>query len=99
MPAFVIANIAVHDPENYEEYRRDSPPLTAEFGGRYLVKGGETVSLEGDWRPNRFVLIEFADLEQARRWYTSDRYAPLRGVRQRTADTQLLLADGFAEPH
>ena len=49
MPGYVIADIDVHDPENYEEYKKTATPTATEFGGRYIVRGGKLEVLEGEW--------------------------------------------------
>jgi uncharacterized protein (DUF1330 family) len=66
MPAYVIADADVQDPERYERYRAVSPDAIAAGGGRFIARGGEVVVLEGDWRPKRLVLLEFEDVEAAR---------------------------------
>ena len=60
MPAYVIADIDVHDPERYEDYKAGSPASIAEFGGRFVARGGAVEALEGDWEP-RFLLVEGVD--------------------------------------
>jgi uncharacterized protein (DUF1330 family) len=61
MAADVIADIAVADPDAYEEYRRQVPAVIEKYGGRYLVRGGASEVFEGDWQPNRLILLEFPD--------------------------------------
>ena len=94
MPAYVIANIDVHDPEGYEEYKRLSTGSADAHGGRFVARGGRTQVLEGDWEPKRIVVLEFPDLDAARRWYDSPEYAEARAVRARTATAQLIVTDG-----
>ncbi len=71
MAAYVVVQIAVHDQVLYEEYRRIAPPSIATYGGRYIVRGGASEVLEGDWRPPRLVILEFPDAAQARAWWGS----------------------------
>jgi uncharacterized protein (DUF1330 family) len=71
MSAYVLVDIEVTDPAEYELYRKIAYPVIAEFGGRYLVRGGTTDIREGDWNPNRLVIVEFESLERAREWYDS----------------------------
>ncbi len=66
MPAFVIADIDVHDPDRYADYKVGSPGSIAEFGGRFVARGGAVEALEGDWAPARLVVIEFPDSDSAR---------------------------------
>jgi uncharacterized protein (DUF1330 family) len=82
MPAYVIAEIEVTDPEQYKAYMAASPGAVAAGGGRFIVRGGETVTLEGDWEPKRIVVLEFADLESAKQWYSSEQYVAARKLRE-----------------
>lgn len=94
MPAYLIAEIDVADPQLYEAYRRRVPALIAEYGGRYLARGGALEVKEGDWTPKRLVLVEFPSMEQARRFYDSPAYAPLLALRKRATRSRLVLLEG-----
>jgi uncharacterized protein (DUF1330 family) len=95
MPAYVIADVEVTDPAGFEEYRARVSGTIAQFGGRYLVRGGATETQEGDWTPHRLIVLEFPTLARAREWFASPEYAPLIALRQRTARTKLVFADGL----
>ena len=69
MPAYLIADVEVTDPAGYADYTRDIVATVDAFGGRYLVRGGKTEVLEGDWSPRRVVVIEFPSMAQLRAWY------------------------------
>lgn len=94
MAAYVIADIDVHNPEEYEEYRRLAGPTSAPYGGHYIVRGGAVEIIEGDWQPKRFVVLEFPSVEQAKAWYNSPEYAEARAIRHRTATSNLIIVDG-----
>jgi uncharacterized protein (DUF1330 family) len=94
MAAYVIATIEITDPEEYEVYRAGVPETIARHGGRFLVRGGASEVLEGDWQPSRVVVLEFPDGDAARRWYSSDEYRPLIEIRQRASRGSLLLVEG-----
>ena len=96
MPAYLIADVAVHDPERYRDYTAGMPGSIAPYGGRFLVRGGDVEPLEGPWRPGRVVVIEFPDLERARAWYGSEEYQELMRVRQEASSASLLLVEGLA---
>ena len=96
MSAYVIADIDVEDPEAYEEYRRGVPASVAQFGGRFLVRGGNPQPLEGGWTPSRIVVLEFPNAERAREWYASPAYAELRKLRQSASSGSLILVEGAA---
>ena len=94
MAAYVIANVDVHDQALYNEYRRLVPATLAQYGGRFLVRGGAYEALEGEWRPKRIVVLEFDSVEQAKRWYNSDEYRGPKEMRQRATRSQLILVEG-----
>ena len=94
MPAYIIAQINITDPEKYQEYAKAAGPATQKYGGRFLVRGGAHETLEGDWEPLRLVVIEFPTAAAAREWYESDDYAPLRELRRRASDTDILVVEG-----
>ena len=94
MAAYVIADVDVTDPAAYEEYRRLVPPIVAQYGGRYLVRGGRVGKVEGDWTPKRMVVIEFESLERAKQWYESEEYKPVREIRFKAAISKLLIVEG-----
>jgi uncharacterized protein (DUF1330 family) len=75
---YVLAEVQVTDPAAYDTYRAQVPATIAAYGGQYLVRGGETVRLEGDHPAKRFVIIEFDSPERAREWYHSEQYGPVK---------------------
>ena len=94
MPAYVIVEIDVTDPEQYEKYKAASPAAIAAGGGRFLVRGGELAVLEGDWNPPRLVMLEFEDLETAKRWYESEVYQEARKLREGAAGFRAVAVQG-----
>jgi len=94
MAAYVIAEVEVTDPATYEEYRKLVPPTLAKYGGKFLVRGGAVEPKEGGWEPKRLVVLEFASMEQARKWYHSPEYAPALALRLKAARSRLLLVEG-----
>lgn len=95
MAAYVIAEVAVTDPAAYEEYRKKVPATIAQYGGKYLVRGGATETKEGGWTPARFVILEFPSMAQAQRWYDSPEYAPALAIRKRASKSKLIFAEGL----
>jgi uncharacterized protein (DUF1330 family) len=94
MPAYVVADIHVLDAEKFEEYKKTGGPTSAEFGGKYLVRGGQLETLEGEWTPSRIVIIEFPSLEKARAWWNSPSYAGAKVIRQSAAKSNFIVVDG-----
>lgn len=95
MAAYVIVEIEVTDPEGYAAYRELAPPIVAQYGGKYLARGGAIDVLEGDWNPQRLVILEFPSAEQARAWWNAPEYAEPRAMRQRTTRSKLLVLEGL----
>jgi uncharacterized protein (DUF1330 family) len=94
MSAYVIADVSVTDPKEMEEYRKHVPGTLAKYGGRFVVRGGAHQAVEGDWKPNRLVVIEFPSMEQAKRWYDSEEYREPKAMRLRAGRTNLVFVEG-----
>ena len=94
MAAYVIVDVEITNPSEYEEYKKHTPAAVAAFGGRFLSRGGKVESLEGEWKPERIVLLEFPTLEKAKEWWNSDLYTTAKIIRQRAANTRMIVADG-----
>lgn len=94
MPAYVIAEIKVTNPEGYEPYRPLAAESVARFGGRFLVRGGNADLIEGEPAPERVVVIEFPDADTARRWYFSPEYQQALKIRQANSSGRLILVEG-----
>ena len=95
MPAYVIAEVEIQDAAAYEEYRKAVPSTIAAYGGKYLARGGKVEVVEGNRAPARMVILEFPSLAQARAWYDSPEYRPVRAIRHRTASSQALIVEGL----
>jgi uncharacterized protein (DUF1330 family) len=94
MAAYVIVDMDVTDPGRYEGYRPLAAASVERYGGRYIARGGATEVLEGDRVPNRVVLLEFPDVDAARRWYSSDEYGQAKAARAGAATGSFILVDG-----
>ena len=94
--AYVIAEIEITNPEGYKEYTTMVPATIQKHGGRFLVRGGKSQALEGEWPERRRVIIEFPSWDAARKWWDSPEYAEAKALRQSCADTDMLLVDGPA---
>jgi uncharacterized protein (DUF1330 family) len=94
MPAYVIVETDIHDPEQYERYKAASPGSVAEGGGRFVARGGELAVLEGEWNPSRIVILEFPDLEAAKRWYESPGYQEVKALREGAARLRIVAVEG-----
>jgi uncharacterized protein (DUF1330 family) len=94
MVSYVIVEIEITDPVGYEKYKGLAGATVEKYGGKYIVRGGKTEVLEGDWKPKRIVILEFPTLERAKEWLNSDEYREPRKMRHRTAKTNMLAIEG-----
>ncbi len=96
MAGYLIANITVRDPKGFAEYGKQVAPIVARYKGRYLVRGGELRTLEGDSNLKRLVVLEFPSLAEAQRFYDSPEYAPVLKLRLASATGDVVLVDGYS---
>lgn len=95
MPAYILANIEVTDPEGFERYRAAVPAVIAKFGGRYRVRGGASEVVEGAYPGHRFVVLEFPDLATAEAFWASPDYAECRKLRAGAAEMNVAIVEGY----
>ena len=95
MPAYIIVEIEITDPVGYEEYKKRAGATVAQYGGKYIVRGGACETLEGDWKPKRIVVLQFENMEGAKAWLNCPEYAEPRKLRHRTAQTRMILVEGL----
>lgn len=94
MSAYLVVRVRVSDAEAYEEYKKLAAASLAKHGGRYLVRGGRTITLEGEEESGRVVLVEFPTFEKAEAWYRSPDYRKAIEARKGAATGQFVLAEG-----
>jgi len=85
MAGYIIADVEITDPADYQTYAQQTSATLEPYGGKFLVRGGQPETLEGDWTSKRIVIIEFPTVDQARAWYDSPEYAAIIGIRHRSA--------------
>jgi uncharacterized protein (DUF1330 family) len=95
MPAYVIVDVTIHDFKEYEEYKKLTPEAIAAYDGKFIVRGGQTTTLEGNWNPGRIVVLEFPNRERAKEWWNSEIYTKAKIIRQRSASTKMIIVDGI----
>lgn len=95
MAGYMIADVTVTDPEGFEEYRKLVSATIEAYGGRYVVRGGATETVEGEWNPSRLVVLEFDSVERAKAWYYSEEYAEPKEMRHNSATTNAIFAEGI----
>ena len=95
MAGYIIVDVQINDPEAYERYKAAVPATLAAYGGKFLVRGGRAETLEGNWEPNRIVVVEFESVEKAKAWWSSQEYAAPKQLRQSASVTKMIVAEGI----
>ena len=95
MPAYVIVDVDVKDPEAYKDYRAKAPATIAAAGGRYLSRGGAVTHVEPGWDVHRFVILEFPSVAAAQAWYASPAYQQVLPIRLRSTASRLMIVEGL----
>ncbi len=96
MTAYVIVDISVTDPATYATYKQLAPAAVAAYGGHYVARGGRTVTLEGDWQPERLVILQFESVERAQAWWDSPEYRDAKALRHQAARSRMVVIEGVA---
>ncbi len=96
MSAYIIVRANVQDKEKYQAYASRSPAAVEAFGGKYIARGGETVTLEGPEEARRLVIIEFPTLEKAKAFYASEEYQFAKQFREGAGDAEFVIVDGYS---
>ena len=94
MPAYIIAEVDVTNPAGYEAYRPLAGASIAQYGGKFIVRGGKAELVEGTQEPARLVVIEFADTAAAKRWYHSPEYQEALKIRLANSTGRVVLVEG-----
>ena len=94
MTAYVVLEIIVNNSKGYEEYKRLAPPTLAIYGGKYIARGGRAENLEGDWQPNRIVILEFESVDKAKQWLDSEEYQEAKALRHKYATSNMIVVEG-----
>ena len=96
MSAYVISEVDVRDAADFEAYRTIAAKAIAQYGGRYLVRGGAASVVEGGPPPKTIIIVEFPTMERLREWYASPEYAEALKVRRTALDRRLIFVEGVA---
>jgi uncharacterized protein (DUF1330 family) len=94
MAAYVIADTEIIDPGLGARYRELAQRSIAQYGGRYIVRGGMVDAVEGGWQPKLLVVVEFPSMDRARQWYGSPEYAEALELRQTALRRRLIFVEG-----
>ncbi|MFH1626414.1 MAG: DUF1330 domain-containing protein [Pseudomonadota bacterium] len=95
MSTYLIVDVDVAEPDQYETYKREAPRLVEKHGGEYLVRGGEFEVIEGEWKPTRLVVLRFPDRQAVHALFADPEYQPLKALRHRIATSSIVAVDGL----
>ncbi len=91
MSAFVLVEVNIHDPEVYEEYKKLTPGSIEPYGGKFVIRGNPVQVMEGEWKHDRMVLLEFPNKEAALEWYNSEAYQKAKNIRQTASSANFFI--------
>ncbi len=95
MPAYILGDIHVTDPAQFDTYRAPAGASIAQYGGRLLAAGGKAELFDGWPVPEFSIIIEFPDAAAARRWYRSPEYQVALPIRLRSSQGRVVLIEGI----
>ena len=95
MPAFLVADIEVTNPEGYKRYQDMVPSTIEKHGGKYIARGGELEHVEGKWAPKSMVIVRFPNMITLRKWYNSDDYQNIIKFRTDNSCGNVVFVEGY----
>ncbi len=93
--AYIVARVSVTDQTVYSEYMKHTPRVVGKFGGRFIARSPDPVTLEGEIEERRIVIIEFPSMDEAKAFYQSEEYTEIMKLRQDVASAQFVAVEGF----
>ncbi len=94
MSAYIVVRIDAEDPALLKEYQAATPPIIEKYRGRFIARGGSTITLEGPVESRRIVIIEFPELSDAEAFYNSPEYLEVRKLREDVSEAEFIAVDG-----
>jgi uncharacterized protein (DUF1330 family) len=94
MKAYLVLDFTIHDLESFREYIEKVPSFITKHDGKYVVQGAKPIPVEGVWRPERMVILEFPARQNATAFLTDPEFQDLLAIRHRTTTSNLVLVDG-----
>ena len=92
-----LALVDVSDPESYKAYVAGLQDVFRKFGGRYVIRGGRSETMEGKVR-SRLVTVEFPDYATALACYRSPEYTAAKVLRQKASTGEIIIIEGYEGP-
>ena len=95
MSGYFIIQINVTNAENYKEYIEKVTPIVEKFGGKYIVRGGQSENVEGNWPFQRTVVLKFPTYDMVKKWHNSDEYKPIKKIREDNSECNAIIIEGL----
>ena len=97
MPAYAIVMVRVDDPETYKEYTLRTPPIVKKYGGKFLARGGEVNTIEGEPFNDRLVILEFPSKRAIHDFFSDPEYQVASEYRKASSEARILAIDGVSD--
>ena len=94
MKAYLVLDFSVKDLSRFRKYIVEIPAFIEKHSGKYIVRGVQPTTIEGDWKPERMVIIEFPGREKAEAFLSDPEIQDLFKVRHDTTTSKLVLVEG-----
>ena len=95
MSAYIIVQINITNKDAYKEYLKQVTPIAKKYGGEYIIRGGKSKTMLGNWDYERTVVIKFPSYDIAMEWYSSEEYAPVKKIRENNSNGNLIIIEGL----
>jgi uncharacterized protein (DUF1330 family) len=95
MSAYIIVQINITNKDAYKEYLKQVTPIAEKYGGEYIIRGGKSKTMLGNWDYERTVVIKFPSYDIAMKWYSSEEYAPVKKIRENNSNGNLIIIEGL----
>ena len=99
MPAYVVSMMRIHDPETYRKYTNKTPAIVQKYGGKFLARGGDVLTVEGEPYNDRMVILEFPDRQAILDWFADPEYQEAKIFRHASSKARILVIDGQENTH
>ncbi len=97
MLAYLVSTMDVHNAEAFKEYQSKVRTFVEKHGGRFIVRGGERITLEGSWPAGRTIVVEFSGYSAVKAFVNDPEYAPIAAIRHAHSDSHVFIVEGVAE--
>ena len=95
MTAYFIIQINITKPDNYKNYIEQVTPIVKKFGGEYIIRGGKSENIEGNWPYERTVVLKFPSYEMVKKWHSSEEYRPIKKIREDNSECNAIIIEGL----